>query len=205
MNSCQFGAIDLNMNGIKDLFAFDRHGNRIMTFLNGGTPGQIDYTYAPEYAEKFPPLFDWVILKDYNNDGLEDIFTYSKEYPGIVVYKNVSDTELKFELEVYPFLTSFQGGGEVNILVTGVDYPGIADIDGDGDLDILVFGVFGSFVQYHRNMSMELFGHADSLKFEEVTRCWGRFAENDESNIIYLDTCQPFKEVNPLVSEIPVK
>ena len=202
MNSCQFGAVDLNMNGIKDLFAFDRHGNRIMAFLNGGTPGQMDYTYAPEYADKFPPLFDWVILKDYNNDGLEDIFTYSKEYPGIVVYKNVSDTALKFELEVYPFLTSFQGGGEVNILVTGVDYPGIADMDGDGDLDILAFGAFGSFVQYHRNMSMELFGHADSLKFEEVTRCWGRFAENDESNIIYLDTCQPFKEVNPLVSEL---
>jgi hypothetical protein len=202
MNSCQFGAIDLNMNGIKDLFVFDRHGNRIMTFLNGGTPGQIDYTYTPEYAEAFPEMFDWVILKDYNNNGLTDIFTYSKEYPGIIVYKNVSDTELKFELMAYPYLTSLQGGGEVNILVTDVDYPGIADIDGDGDLDILVFGVFGSFIQYHRNMSMELYGVPDSLKFEEVTRCWGWFAESEESNVIYLDTCQPFKNENRVISDM---
>ena len=37
MNSCQFGQVDMNMDGIKDLFVFDRHGDRIMTFVNGGT------------------------------------------------------------------------------------------------------------------------------------------------------------------------
>jgi len=189
MNSCQFGEIDLNMDGVKDLFVFDRHGDRVLTFINGGQAGQVDYTFAPEYISCFPDLYDWVILRDYNNDGLEDLFTYAKDYPGIVVYRNVSTDSAEFVLEVYPYLTSLQGGGQVNILTTDVDYPGIADIDRDGDVDILTFWGLGSFVEYHQNQSMELYGIPDSLEFVEVTQCWGRFAESDESNIIYLDTC----------------
>ncbi|NOX46076.1 MAG: T9SS type A sorting domain-containing protein [Chlorobi bacterium] len=195
MNSCQFNEIDLDLDGTKDLMVFDRNGNRIMTFLNGGTAGQVDYTYAPEYAQKFPGLFDWVILADYNMDGKNDIFTYSPGWAGMKVYKNTSGPELEFTVEVEPFLTSLQGGGYVNILVTYADYPGISDIDNDGDLDILVFWGLGSFVEMHKNMSMEKYGIADSLDFEETTSCWGHFAENDESNEIYLDTCNNIKQM----------
>lgn len=197
LNACQFGEIDLNMDGIKDLFVFERFGNRIMTFINNGTPEIVDYSFAPEYIGVFPEVHDWAILRDYNGDGREDIFTYSFEYPGIIVYKNTSQNELKFELEVYPFLTSFQGSGQVNILVTSVDYPGIEDIDNDGDLDILTFWGLGSFVEYHQNQSMELYGIPDSLEFIEITQCWGQFAENEESNILYLDTCN-FKDYRSL-------
>ena len=189
MNACQFGEMDLDLNGIKDLVVFERHGNRIMTFLNGGEPGAVDYIYAPEYIDVFPEIHDWAIFKDYNNDGLEDIFTYSFEYPGIVVYKNTSQTELKFELEVYPYITSFQGAGQANILVTNVDYPGIDDIDNDGDLDILTFRPGGTFVEYHQNQSMELYNNLDSFVYIETTQCWGFFAENEESNEVYRDTC----------------
>jgi hypothetical protein len=189
MNSCQFGEVDMNMDGIKDLFAFDRQGDRIMTFINGGTQNTVDYEYAPQYISSFPELYDWAILIDYNMDGKEDIFTYAHILPGIIVYKNVSNTELEFELEVYPYLESFQGGGYTNILVTDVDYPGISDIDNDGDLDILTFWGLGAFVEMHKNLSMEKYGIPDSLDYIKTTFCWGYFAENDESNIIYLDTC----------------
>lgn len=189
MNSCQFGAVDLNLDGLDDLIVFDRHGDRLMPFLNGGTPNQSDYIYAPEYIPLLPEVADWIRFRDYNNDGLQDIFTYAIDYPGIIVYKNTSVTQLEFELEVYPYLTSIQGGGPVNILATDVDHPAFSDIDGDGDLDILVFWGLGSFVEYHQNQSMELYGVPDSLEYVEVTQCWGYFAENDESNVIYLDTC----------------
>jgi len=189
MNSCQFSEIDLNLDGIQDLFVFDRHGDRILTFLNGGAPGEVDYNFAPEYIEKFPGLFDWAILVDYNMDEKEDIFTYSKDFPGIIVYKNISNTELEFELEVYPFITTYQGGGYVNLLVTDVDYPAISDIDNDGDIDILTFSALGAFVDYHQNQSIEKWGIPDSLDFVRISSCWGYFAENDESNIVYLDTC----------------
>jgi hypothetical protein len=193
MNSCQFNEIDLNLDGIKDLMVFDRNGNRIMTFLNGGTSGEVDYSYAPEFANSFPELSDWVILVDYNMDGKADIFTYSPGWAGMKVYKNTSGQELEFTVEVEPFLKSFQGGGYVNILVTYADYPGISDIDNDGDLDILTFWGLGSFVEMHKNLSMENYGIPDSLDFEEITSCWGHFAENDESNEIYLDTCNNVK------------
>jgi len=189
MNSCQFGSIDMNFDGTKDLFVFDRNGNRILTFINNGNPGTDCYDYDPEYASLFPELVEWAILIDYNHDGLEDIFTYSPGYAAMRVYKNISVNSLAFELEVTPYLTSFQGGMHTNILVTYVDYPGIVDLDGDGDLDILTFWGLGSFVELHKNLSIEKYGNADSLDYEKTESCWGYFAESEESNIITLDTC----------------
>lgn len=189
MNSMQFGELDINRDGIKDLFAFDRMGNRNMCFINQGIEGQINYTYSPEYNDLLPQMYDWMILADYNNDGKEDIFTYSPGWAGMLVYKNVSDNSLKFELVVSPYLSSYQGGGYVNLYVTYVDYPGIVDIDNDGDLDIFSFWGLGSFLNYHKNLSMEKYGNADSLDYELVEYCWGKFAESDESNEIFLDTC----------------
>lgn len=190
LNSCQFNEIDLNFDGIMDLFVFDRYGDRIITFINEGIADSICYQYAPEYADMFPDLHDWVIFADYNLDGKQDIFTYSKGFAGILVYKNTSVADvLNFELMVYPFLTSWQGGGYTNILVTYADWPAITDLDGDGDLDILTFWGLGSFVEMHKNLSMEKHGVPDSLDYEETQVCWGYFAENDESNVIYLDTC----------------
>ena len=58
----------------------------------------------------------------------------------IKVYKNISDGNLKFELIVSPYLTSYQGGGYTNIYVTYADYPGISDIDNDGADEIICAG-----------------------------------------------------------------
>jgi len=189
MNACQYSSMDFNSDGHNDLFVFERQGGRILTFLNKGNPGISEYEFVPEYAGYFPELHDWVILADYNMDGKEDIFTYSPGWAGMKVYKNVSDQEIAFELVVFPYLTSYQGGGYVNILVTYADYPGIIDIDHDGDLDILTFWGLGTFVELHKNLSMEKYGHADSLDFIRTDRCWGYFGESEESNVIYLDTC----------------
>jgi hypothetical protein len=189
MNSCQFGKLDINLDGIKDLVVFDRTGNRIMPFLTVQSAATYHYEYAPQYSDKFPTLSHWANFVDYNLDGKEDIFTYSPGYAGFKVYRNTSGTELEFTLQVYPFLTSFQGGGYVNILVTYADYPAIYDLDGDGDLDILTFWGLGSFVEKHRNMSMEKYGNADSLDYEKTDFCWGYFAESEESNVLTLDTC----------------
>jgi len=189
MDAIQFCEVDLNMDGIKDLLAFDRRGNRKLCFVNKGTNNMIDYVYAPQFASNLPDFYDWVIFKDYNMDGKNDIFTYSPGYGSMMVYKNTSDGVLKFERVVYPYLKTLLPGGYVNLFVTNADYPGIADIDNDGDLDILTFEVLGSFVGMHKNMSMEKYGIPDSLDFEHATYCWGKFAESDESNELYFDTC----------------
>ncbi len=211
LNSVQFGAIDLNLDGTLDLLALDRDGvnnhsfeatgNRKYSFINHGIEDSISYSYEPQYAERIPELFNWAIFKDYNADGRVDIFTYSPGWSSMIVYKNVSESNLKFELVVYPYLSSLQNETQVNILVTYVDYPGIEDIDFDGDLDILCFWGLGSFVEMHKNMSMELYGHADSLVYEKTESCWGFFAESDESNHIYLDSCHASHTTNTLMNQ----
>ncbi|MCX6245331.1 MAG: FG-GAP-like repeat-containing protein [Bacteroidetes bacterium] len=190
MNSCQFGSIDINLDAKPDLIIFDRYGNRILPFINEGSTGEINYSFHPEYSSLFPDIHDWVIFADYNCDGKQDIFTYS--VGGVRVFKNVSDTSLKFQL-ITDLLTSFYYTGKVGILVTPVDYPAIADIDGDGDMDLLTFFGLGSYVEYHKNLSIEKNGNCDSLDFRLSDKCWGDFKESEGGNKVTLDITCPYK------------
>ena len=191
LNACQFGSMDLNADGIKDLVVFDRQGYRILPFINEGIASQVSYTYHPEYASYFPAIEHWMQLVDYNNDGKEDIFTYTTG--GIKVYRNDSRSGLAFTQVSKPYLVSLQGSTLTNIFVTYADFPAIVDVDNDGDKDILTFWGLGSFIEWHKNLSEETYGNADSLVFEKVSDCWGRFAEGAENNTIKLDTCPEYK------------
>lgn len=186
LNNIQFGEIDLNNDGQMDLIAFDRHGNRLLPFIFQLSPLPW-YEYEPSYQKFFPSISHTFQMHDYNGDQKPDIFTYTPG--GIMVYKNISQQELRFEKAVNPYIKSLQGNIFTNLLVTNVDYPAIVDIDDDGDMDILTFWGLGSFVELHKNMSIETYENADSLLFHKVDFCYGRFAEGSESNVIYLDTC----------------
>ncbi|HRY98871.1 MAG TPA: VCBS repeat-containing protein [Bacteroidales bacterium] len=191
MNAVQFSQVDLDLDGTDDLIVFDRLGNILMPFLNQGIPDSIQYAYAPEYIAKLPPFNGWVLFRDYNMDGKQDIFTYS--VGGMAVYRNDSDTALRFTLMTF-LLNSFYYINYINIYVTYADYPGIYDIDMDGDLDILTFYVVGSFIEYHRNMSMEKYGVPDSLDFTMYDRCWGLVYESEGSNVLTLNMPCPFRD-----------
>ncbi len=186
LNNCQFMNMDVNFDGVEDIVVFDRHGNRILPFIVSSA-SSVKYQFAPELSSLFPPIEQWMQALDYNHDGRMDIFTYTTG--GVKVYRNDSQSTLKFTQVTHPFLLSQQGTTLTNILVTYADYPAIADVDNDGDLDILTFRGLGSFVDLHLNTSVERFGNPDSLTFEKVSSCWGHFAEGNEDNTIILDTC----------------
>lgn len=189
LNSCQFSAIDLNFDNIKDLFIFDRTGNKITTFINNGTPNTVDYTYAPQYEKKFPAnLHDWVLLVDYNGDGKEDIFTYS--IAGFAVYKNISSSgNLLFTQVTAQEQTIYFINNPANLYVSSVDIPAITDVDNDGDKDVVTFSISGNQVEYHKNQSMELYGNADSLDFKQVAGCFGEYQEDASGCGITLNAC----------------
>jgi hypothetical protein len=194
LNFVQSSNIDMNMDGIKDLFMFDRTGNKVRTYINNGTTGVVDFEYDPEYESKFPKLHDWALLVDYNCDGKEDIFGYSDYGGGFKIYKNTStvSTGLQFTLITNLQYSIFNppAGSLVNLYVSSADIPAITDIDNDGDVDVVTFAITGTYMEYHKNMSMELYGTCDSLKFQMANRCWGYAAENALSNDFTLfDTC----------------
>lgn len=201
-NACQFLAIDLNFDAIKDLVVFDRTGNRLLTFINNGTPNTMDYMYAPEYEKKFPPIHDWLFLVDYNTDGKEDIFTYS--IAGMSVWRNDSDPVNGIHFtKMKEVLNSLQYGSYQNLYVTEVELPGIADVNDDGCPDILVFHILGSYLNLHTNMSKIKYGHCDSLDFERTEHCWGDFFESENSADLTINITCPFtKTTEPVAKEI---
>ncbi len=197
INFSSFTQIDLNLDGKKDIVAYDKicgSGGRLRAFLNVGSTGEAKYKHAFSYQEQFPKVTDWALFFDYNNDGKADIFTYTTG--GIKVYKNNTvGQNLNFTLVKSLLMSDYNPNGSPiisNLYCNSVALPGIADIDNDGDLDVLTFSVFGSRIEYHKNVSQELYGNSDSLVFDMVDDCWG---DIDESNCaVTLNTC-PFMKM----------
>lgn len=175
LNSAHFSEIDLDGDGIDDLLAFEKHGNRILTFLRRDD----HYLFHPEYIECFPELHDWVILKDYNNDGKPDIFTYG--LAGITVYKNIGTSQPRFQC-VTTQLQAYYYNGYINIYASPDDYLVVDDIDHDGHLDILNFWALGKFVHHLRNYSDD----PEVFDFRLESECWGHFEEAADGNAITL-------------------
>jgi len=191
----QFSDVDLNNDGIKDLFVFDRQGKKISTFINSGTVGEADYAYAPEYETLFPARLEhWVLLLDYNNDGLEEIFTYGVP-GGIKLYKSYYENDsIQFTLVNNVLEYESQSGFPLNIYVSPADIPAFADVDLDGDIDVLTFEQFlGSNLEWFKNVAVEYNLPEDSLYFIKEKTCWGNFLENAYTSDIALDACGGLK------------
>ncbi|HEU4718342.1 MAG TPA: T9SS type A sorting domain-containing protein [Bacteroidia bacterium] len=209
MNSCQYSDIDLNQDGIMDLFVYDRSLYKITTFLNLGTANQPSYVYAPQYIPAFPGMKDWCLLRDFDGDGKSDIFTGNANM--VKVYRNVSTTQTGLAFQVYTNevradITPNSPPTYDAIFVSWIDVPAIRDVDGDGDLDILNYGTGGIQVEYYKNMSEEMYGNADSLNYVLTTLCWGEYSESQLDATITLHTpCpQPPLVKNPDVTHNPM-
>ena len=157
-NAPQFSNIDLNQDNVTDMISFDRQGDMLRTYIHLPASGRwmLDWSYAAD----FPPLVDWVLAADYDQDGIEDLFTSSSVsgVAGITVYKgSYANGHWSFKEKLdrgKSYLQVTAGGGLTNLYVSWDDIPAITDIDGDGDLDILVFEPGGSFISYFANQSI---------------------------------------------------
>lgn len=186
----QFSSMDFNGDGVKDLFVFDRNADLVLPFVKTGIEGTIDYRFAPEYISDFPKMIKWALIRDYNNDGIPDIFTcYDNPIiagNAIAVYKGslTPNGRLSFELidppnvrfrNVLNYQTS--SGTYNSIFVNTIDLPSIIDIDGDGDLDIVSFDSGGQYATFYKNVSLEENLGIEAFKYVIADPCWGKFQE----------------------------
>lgn len=187
MNAPQLQQSDLNNDGNLELIVLDRSGNKISVYES--FDNRQTWTYNPALSLGLPEISNWFVIRDYNNDNLDDLFVSAAN--GISVYKRLpsSGPIPAFEL-VTDLLLSDYYGNNLNLFVSRVDIPAIDDIDGDGDLDILTFYILGTCVEFHKNLSQELNGNNDELIFKLESDNWGNFTENALSNSInYNDSC----------------
>ena len=175
-----WSSIDLNGDGIKDLYMYDKTNDRVLTFLNDGSTGIHAFHYAPDYVARFPKVLadSWGMCYDYNCDGKADFFALDSLHNGIEVWRNDYSipTGLRFTRVSRELLEDWSGPQPINIYATSIYIPAFSDIDNDGDMDIICFNnpANGKFA-FHKNLSMETYGTCDSLNFVFDDKCWGNF------------------------------
>jgi hypothetical protein len=201
LNYAQVSDIDFDFDGDMDLLVFDRSNDQIRLFENAQENGIRFYKFNPQGYLLFPSDIRYrVHCIDYNGDGKNDLFTYG--IGGVKVYKNTGNSTngLTWEL-AKNLLYSDNWGTQLNLYVSSADIPAIVDVDIDGDIDILTYHISGEYLQYHKNLSQELYGHSDSLVYQLKNECWGGFREDVNSNTVFLNDqtapCQSGNVPNP--------
>lgn len=188
LSHVQVSGIDVDLDTKEDLFVFDRVGNRFIVYRNTGTPNAVSYTHYWDQYNAFPTANDWALLLDYNGDGKNDLFHYYNG--GVSVYKNTSVAgALSFTLVKSQIYSNYHPNNLV-LYISPADIPSITDVDNDGDIDILTYGFSTGCMEWHKNLSQELYGHNDSLVFSLQTDNWGLFTEGlSIYNITLNDSC----------------
>jgi len=185
LNNPQFSAIDINQDAVKDIYIFDRTGNKSLLLINEGSADEINYFYWQQYQQNFPSLSDWAILVDYNCDGLEDIITgfdggvktFLATYDGFTITFTEDIAKLQFT----------EAGFFFDMIVGYIDIPGFADVDFDGDIDVLTFNPVGGIVDHYINNQVEDGLPCGTLAFEHINSCWGNFYESGLTKAVELD------------------
>jgi hypothetical protein len=202
LNNPQFSEADLDLDGQDDILIFDRNGHVVLPFLYD--PLQSRYRYEPDLVHVFPKIEDWLLARDFNKDGIIDIFcsSFRSGPAGIEVYQGFnSGGKLAFKSfsTYHPFNVLMWPTGNNKFTQIPVDYtdiPALEDVDHDGDLDILCFEPGGSRVYYFRNISLERGWGLDSLHFVLEDLCFGGFVESGFTSDIKLssskDSCASY-------------
>ena len=182
----QWSAFDADLDGDADLFAFDRDGSRVLMFEripeDGNPEGRLVARW--DWAEGWPEMVDWCLLRDYNCDGKPDIFTSYQN--GIRVFDNTTQAGQgpSFASEPIAVLATFDLLGsdptDLPVICLGMDLPAILDHDDDGDLDIITFTETASTLYRFEGQT------PCSLDFECTNRCYGMLTEAAENNTLFI-------------------
>jgi hypothetical protein len=191
-NNPVFSTIDLNQDGLDDLFIYDKAGWKALSFINTGSVGHPSYTYAPQYDQMYPKtLLDWALIRDYNHDGVGDIFALTSN-ADMAVYKGFRNGNLMTYELVDSHLHYPLGNYTDHIWTFSDNMPVLMDVDGDGAIDVLAPDINGGVnLDWYRNVAVDSGYSADSLVFVLQSQCWGHFEEDvNDCNVQLGRPCQ---------------
>lgn len=181
----QWSAIDADLDGDEDLFAFDRDGSRILLFerMNSSSGEANGWKMRWDWTEGWPTLVDWCLLRDFNCDGKPDIFASHQN--GIRVFTNISEPggPPLFDPEPQTLSASFDfgsGPSDLPVVCIGMDLPAILDHDDDGDLDIITFTETATTLYRFEGQT------PCGLDLKCTNRCYGKLAEASENNTLFI-------------------
>lgn len=174
LNAPIISQMDLNNDGKKDLVLVHNYSFKISTYLSLGNG---EYKYAPRYETYFPKSQGYFILKDLNEDKMEDLVYMANQY--IFFYKGgrINDSTFSFVMmdtfrsNSYDTLIPQQTITPLNNYV-----PIVEDIDRDGDIDILYINRSNRFV-FHKNLKKENgITNPDKNVFYIYNTFWGQMS-----------------------------
>ncbi|MGB1122286.1 MAG: FG-GAP repeat domain-containing protein [Flavobacteriales bacterium] len=180
LSAPQWSEIDVDWDGDMDLFAFDRDGSRILVFEKTVAG---DWKERPDWSQGWPALKHWVLLRDFDCDGLPDLFTGYQN--SIHVYRNTTATPgvPTFEPYALPLTASWDfgtGAQELPLVCLTIDKPAIFDVDNDGDLDFICFTETSTSLYRFSGQS------ACGLDLVCTNRCYGMVSEGSEDNTLFI-------------------
>ena len=193
LNNPQVHLIDIDGDGIDELYIFDKAGDIHLAFHQSSTPGT-PFIYDVSLTEGWPETTGFVTPRDFDNDGVVDLFTFSSVSgkSTMEVYKGTrTNGRLSFELVEFPDrpdnLLFYDSNGEELIVYHAIsDVPSIEDFDNDGDMDIVNFEAGGSFMYFYENIATGGPNPADFLQFIRRSSCYGGALESASDGSINL-------------------
>jgi len=180
INDGIYANADLNNDNLQDLVIFENTSKKILTFIrtNAGLK------YNLKYEKNFPQKKGWIRVVDFNCDGIADLFTNDGEI-GVQAYTGNYNTENELIFNLYK--NDIQYDTNESLFVDATDTPAFIDIDNDNDMDVLNFGTTGEYMYYYQNQSQEMGYGCDSLIYNLVDECWGKFRKS--TSITFDDPC----------------
>jgi hypothetical protein len=178
-NNPQFSMADLNKDGLKDLVVYQPDQLSVKTFINYGTIGSPIYKYQPKYAVNFPDCSYYLIMRDYNGDGIDDLFEAGGT--GFTIHKGYFNAanELCFTFYKSLFYNNDKSTiGFINAELNPGDIPAIVDVDNDGDLDFLSYYGDGFYMNWYQNLQVEAGLPKDSIRIRLADKCWGKMKQS---------------------------
>lgn len=201
LSAPQWSEIDVDWDGDMDLFAFDRDGSRILVFEKTDSG---EWKERSDWSQGWPALKHWVLLRDFDCDGLPDLFTGYQN--SIHVYRNTSAAPgvPTFEPYALPLTASWDfgtGAQELPLVCLTIDKPAIFDVDNDGDLDFICFTETSTSLYRFSGQS------ACELDLVCTNRCYGMVSEGSEDNTLFIgaDHSCSFNVVDPEGRPAPIE